>query len=75
MIEMLEAIFVPENTAEWMATAFVVTLWIIYIKLEVIDKRVWKENKVFSVVLFVMIYIISLAGYQVVKAIGNTLFL
>ena len=71
MIEILKEIFMPEDISEWLGLLFVVILWATYVKLEVIDKRVWKENKLLSVLLFIAVYIISLVGYQVIKMIWS----
>ena len=69
MIELIKEIFVPEDISEWLGLLFIVILWATYVKFEVIDKMVWKKNKLLSVLLFIAIYIISLIGYQVIKMI------
>ena len=69
MIELLKEIFMPEDISEWLGLLFIVILWATYVKFEVIDKMVWKKNKLLSVLLFIAIYIISLIGYQVIKMI------
>ena len=71
MIELLKEIFMPEDISEWLGLLFIVILWGTYVKLEVIDKKVWKENKLLSVLLFIAVYFISLIGYQVIKMIWN----
>ncbi len=74
MIETIKDIFVPQDIFDWIGLIFIVVLWSLYVKFEVIDKRVWKENKTLSILLFVAVYIVSLGGYQVIKMLGYLLF-
>lgn len=67
MIETIIDIIIPKDIYEWIGLLFIVVWWSMYVKIEVIDKRVWNDNKFFSVLFFVGFYLTSLIGYNLIK--------
>lgn len=74
MIETIKDIFVPQDIYEWIGLLFIVVWWSLYYKIEVVDKRVWNDNKFYSVLFFIGFYLTSFMGYNLIKVVGALLF-